>query len=157
MRKPLLLLCSLVLTGCVSNPPQSPQITRITPEQLEQLLPPPQPNMSLQEIIRLGKAGESPETIIGRIRESGSTYQIAPSQVIQLHADGVSARVLDVMAEARERLVHEGFANEINKREKAHEDELRRMELRLLMRPNCYCDPFYGRYPPYGGYPYLQR
>ena len=46
----------LFIAGCASTPPQAPQIQRISPEELERIMPKPVPNLTLEEIVKLSQA-----------------------------------------------------------------------------------------------------
>jgi hypothetical protein len=147
-----MLLCALLLAGCASTPREPPQIQRISPEELELILPKPVPNLTLEEIVTLSKAGESADAIIANIRQTNSRYELTPSQVIELHQQGVDARVLDHMQAAREQALRDSFADEINKREREHQDKVDGLKRQLLMRSYPYCDPFWPY--PYWRHPY---
>lgn len=157
MRLTLVLMGLLaLLSGCAGNPSASgapPKIDRITPQELESLLPLPVSNLSLDEVVRMSKAGDSPDAIIARIRESHSGYALTPAQMIVLNRQGVDSRVLDYIQSSREEVVREGFADEINQRDRAHREELESLRRELMLRPYFY-DPYWPypywfyRYPP---------
>ncbi len=147
----LMLSASIWLTGCATTPVQPPQVQRISPEELERIMPKPVPNLTLDEIVTLSKANTPPEQIIDKIKVSNSRYDLTPSQAVELSKKGVSDKVLDYIYQAREQAVRDGFADEINKREKdklAEQEKLKR-ELRLRSQP--YYDPYFG-YGPYWHY-----
>lgn len=151
----------LLLSACASTPQQPPQIQRISPEELERILPKPVPNLSLDEIVRLSQAGTSAELIIEKIKATDSHYDLTPSQSVDLSNKGVSAKVLDYIHSSREQALRDGFANEINKRESARKTEQQRLkrEYESRSQPYYYYDPFYDPfwgygYRPYWGFPY---
>lgn len=147
------LIAMLVLAGCATTAPQEPQIQRISPEELEQIMPKPVPNLTLDEIVRLSKEGSSPEQIIEKIKSSNSRYDLTPSQSVELSKQGVDAKVLDYMYAAREQALREGFADEINKREKEKKLEQDKLKRDYQWRSQQYYDPFWGYgYSPYWGY-----
>jgi hypothetical protein len=154
MRHAITMALVLVLTGCAGSPQKPPQIERITGEALERLLPKPTPNLTTDEIVQLSKQGASPEAIIDKIRQSGSSYALLPSQYIDLAGRGVDPKVLDFMQSAHEQSLRDGCAEEINKREQAHRAECDALRQQLLSRPYCPYDPFWGPYPPYWRLPY---
>lgn len=145
----------VLLSACASTPPQEPQIQRISPEELERIMPKPVPNLSLDEIVRLSKDGVAPEQIIEKIKASNSRYDLTPSQAIELSKQGVSVKVLDYMHSSREQALRDGFADEINKREKARKDEEEKLRREYELQSMPYYDPFWGypywAYPPYYG------
>ena len=64
-------LAALVLVAsCASTPPQVPQIQRISPEELERIMPKPVPNLTLDGIVELSQAKVSADEIIQKIRRS---------------------------------------------------------------------------------------
>jgi hypothetical protein len=157
------------LFGCAALPPApgaGPSIERLSPEELARLLPKPDPKLPTAELVRMSKEGASASEIIARIKETGSRYDLSPSQAIELHAQGVSTEVLDYIQSAREQDLRDRVAEEINEREQRHAEELRREQ--ELRRNSYYFDPWwpgyfgygwnYG-YPihPYGGYFYWRR
>ena len=144
------LLSVLLLAGCATAPAEPPQIQRISPEELERILPKPVPNLAVEEIVRLSQAGESADAIIARIRQTDSHYALTPSQAIELHRQGVDAKVLDHMQSAREAALRDSFADEINKREQAHQQKQDALKRQLRSHP--YYDPFWPY--PYWRYPY---
>lgn len=149
----MLMMSVLLLAGCATTPAEPPQIQRISPEELERILPKPVPNLALEEIVRLSKAGESADAIIGKIRESQSRYELTPSQAIDLHRQGVDARVLDHMQAAREQALRDSLADEINKREREHKKKEDALKRESQLRPYPYYDPFWPH--PYWRYPYF--
>lgn len=150
-----LLLSVLLLAGCATTPAEPPQIQRISPEELERILPKPVPNLALEEIVRLSKAGQSADAVIGKIRESQSRYELTPTQVIELHRQGVDAKVLDHMQAVREQALRDSLADEINKREREHKEKEDALKRQLQLRSYPYYDPFWPY--PYWRYPFYPR
>ncbi len=160
MLRPILIsLLALSLLGCAtaSAPPNAPgTIARLTPDELARLLPRPNPKLALSELVRMSQQGATAADIIARIKQTGSRYDLKPSQAIELHAQGVSAEVLDYIQSAREQDLRDRMAEEIDQREQRYAEELRRAQ--DLLRDNYYCDPWWPAYPGYGwnrGYPAL--
>ena len=158
LRPVLISALALSLLGCAtaSAPPDaSGAIARLSPDELARLLPKPEPKLPLTELIRMSKAGVTAKDLIARIKETGSRYDLSASQAIELHAQGVSAEVLDYIQSARAQELRDRIAEEINQREQRHAEELRReQELQLN---TIYHDPWWPAYPGYGwshGYPF---
>lgn len=150
-----LVILSVSLLGCAatSAPPDgsgNAKIERISPEELARILPKPDPKLSLESIVRLSKAGATPQEVIGRIKETGSRYELSASQAIDLNRQGVSPEVLDYIQSAREQALRDRIADEINQREAARAEQLKRE--RQLQRNGYYYDPFWPGYPGYGGF-----
>ena len=142
---------ALTLLGCAtaSAPPDAgPAIARLSPEELERIMPPAQSGLSLADIARLSKQGATAKEIIAKIRETGSRYDLSASQAIELHAQGVDKEVLDTIQTARAQELRDRIAEEINQRELRHAEQLRREQELRLHRP--YYDPWPGAYPGYG-------
>ncbi|HEY3327712.1 MAG TPA: hypothetical protein VGK14_11170 [Novimethylophilus sp.] len=144
-----------LLAGCASSPSSHDnpsKIDRITPEQLDRLLPQPAPHLSLDDIVALSGSGEAPEAIIARIRDTHSSYALTPAQIVELNRKGVSTRVLDHIYNAQQQAIRDGMADELNQRERKQREEIQRLQRELQRRP-YYSDPW--PYPPYWyGYPY---
>ena len=103
----------------------------------------------------MSKDGVAAKDIIAKIKSTQSHYALTASQIIELHAKGVSAEVLDYVQSAHERDLRDQAAEEINQREQRHAEELRREQ--ELRRESVYCDPWWPGYPGYGwsyGYPF---
>lgn len=147
---------ALLLAGCASTPSQEqqPKISRLTPEELDRLMPKPVPNLSLDEIVRLSQSGEKPEAIIARIRETHSGYNLTPAQIVELNRKGVSMEVLDFMFNAQQQALRESVTDEFNQREQRHQQDMDALKRQCMNR--LYCDPFWAYPYPYG-YPYWRR
>jgi len=151
----LLMLSLLVLSGCASTGDNNQaQIDRITPEELEKLLPPPVATVSLEELVADSKQGKTPEEIIEKIRASDSRYELTPTQNLELSKQGLNAKVLDYIHESNELAKQNAIAEEMNKLEKDKRDAQKQLE-RERRAIDQYYDPFWGpRYGPYYGYPF---
>lgn len=144
-----------LLAGCAATPVQTPQIQRISPEELEHIMPKPVPNLTLEEIVQLSKQGMTAEQIIEKIKASNSRYDLTPAQSLELNKQGVDVKVLDYIYAAREHALREAFADEINQREKENEVALEKLKQDYQWRYQQYYDPFWGYgYSPYWRYRY---
>jgi hypothetical protein len=132
------------LSGCASTPVAPPKIARISAEELEQIMPKPVPNITLEELVTLSKTGTSADALIDKIKASNSRYDLTPSQAIELAQQGVDARVLDYIHQMREIAVRDNFADEINKREKQKIEEQERIKREARLQSYRYYDPFWG-------------
>jgi hypothetical protein len=144
-------LAALVLVaGCASTPEQVPQIQRISPEELERIMPKQSPNLSLDEIVQLSQTKVPAEQIIQKIKESQSQYVLTPSQILDLGKKGVDAKVLDYIQASHEQAIRDGFAEELNKREQTKLQEQQKLKREYQLRQPYY-DPYWGYpYPYYG-------
>lgn len=154
-----LCVLSALLDGCATNQQKEtpPQIERISAEELERLLPKPAPNLTYDDLVRLSREGAAPDAIIEKIKLSNSSYELTPSQTIDLSRQGVDAKVLDYIHSTRELTLREGCADELNKRDHDHKVEVDTLQRQLLLRTYPMYDPFWGPYPPYWRYPYYRR
>lgn len=151
------LLGSLIVlvSGCATTQYQEPQIQRISAEELAQLMPPPVATLSLEEVVTMSKAGTSPDEIIARIKETGSQYELTPSQAVDLAGQGVNAKVLDYMHSSREQVLRDSMAEEINKRELENRKVQDRLKREYELRYQPYYHPYFGySYSPWGRYRY---
>lgn len=157
MIRPTVIFILLTLSACATTQQQEPQVKRISPEELERIMPKPAPNVTLEEIVALSKQGTPADQIIEKIKASNSHYDLTPSQAVELSRQGVDAKVLDYIHQSRENALRDSFADEINKREKQKRDEQERLKREYRAAP--YYDPWWGywgpgpywRYRPYYG------
>ena len=138
----------LAIAGCASTPPQAPQIQRISPEELERIMPKPLPNLNLEEIVKLSQARVSADEIIQKIKDSQSQYNLSPAQILELSQKGVDTKVLEHIQAVHEQAIRDGFAEELQKRERAKLLEQEKLKREYQMRYQFY-DPFWG-YPRWG-------
>jgi len=158
LRLALISILAASLWGCATtaSPPETaPGIARLSPDELARLLPKPNPALPPAELVRMSREGATAMDIIARIKETGSRYDLSASQAIALHAQGVSAQVLDYIQSAREQEVRDRMAEEINQREQRHAEVLRREQ--ELRSNDFFYDPWWPAFPGYGwnhGYPF---
>lgn len=128
-----ILILSLLLIACASNNQRSDvrsqKIDRISEEELSRIMVKPIATLSLDDLVRLTKEGATVDQIIEKIRISNSSYDLTPSQVVDLNKQGVDNKVLDYIHISRESALRNNVADEINQREKE-----RRVELDKLKR-----------------------
>lgn len=156
----VILLCmlgfSLAISGCASqnhsSQIKSPQIDRISDEELARIMIKPAPVLGLDDLVKLSKDGATADEIIDKIKQTNSLYDLSPSQSIKLNQQGVDNKVLDYIHASRELAVRNNIADEINKREKSKRDALEKLKRQQSQQQRVY-DPFCS-YGPYGFYPY---
>ncbi len=98
------------------------------------------PPLTRDDIVRLSKAGESPQAIIDRLQATDTVIPLTGSDIVRLHQQGVPEEVLDYLQQAQ-------IA------------EMRRREAMLYsMYPYPAYTPFYGcglrRFHPYAWDPW---
>lgn len=146
-----IIFLSLVMLACATNGQQSqknPPIDRISEAELARILPQPIATLSLDDLVKLTKEGNTPQQIIEKIQMSNSYYDLMPSQSVELNKQGVDHAVLDYIHMSRELALRNNVADEINQIEKN-----KRAEIEKLKRQQYFYDPFCG-YGPHGFYPY---
>jgi hypothetical protein len=145
-----ILTTMFLLTACATtNGPAEPQIKRITPEELEKLIPAAVASYSLEQIVLDSKQPKSPTEIIAKIKESDSRYDLTASKILELHQQGVDEQVLSYIQQSNELAKQNYLAEEINKAEREKAEALRRLNQERLIQMRQYYDPFwYG--PPFG-------
>ena len=124
------------------------QIDRISEEELARILPEPIATLSLEDLVKLSKEGNTSDQIIEQIKLSNSYYDLKPSQSVELSKQGIGYKVLDYIHMSHERALRNNVADEINTIEKN-----KRAEIEKLKREQESYDPF-CTYMPYGFYPY---
>lgn len=143
-----------LISACATTPQKPPEIARISPEELARIMPKPVPNLSTQELVELSKQGVPPDEIIRRIKDSHSQYALNAQEVVALSQQGVDAKVLDFIQQAREEAIRDSFADEINKREREKQQQQQQLKRQYEMDRFRYYDPWWG-YPygmrPWGG------
>jgi endo-alpha-1,4-polygalactosaminidase (GH114 family) len=163
--KCIVLLMGLVLSACATTGQvnQAVEIDRISPEQLQKLVPPAVATVTLDELVLDAKQGLSAEAMIEKIKITQSRYALTSAQVVEWNHKGLPIAVLDYIQQSNELAKQNAIADEMNKR--ARERALAEKKLkreRDLARLNAY-DPYWGMYygrpwfgpRPYGwGHPY---
>lgn len=159
----LLVSLLLMLAGCAASLPRheigSPQIDRISEAELSRIMPKPVAKLTLDDVVRLSKEGNSASQIIEKIKTSDSLYDLTPSQSIALSLQGVDEKVLDFMHTSHELAVRNNVADEINRREKEKQQALEKLKRQQSQQRYIY-DPFcygyfglhrygYGTYGPH--------
>jgi len=139
-----LLATVVLLTGCASTPQKQAEIQRISPEELDRIMPKPVPTITLDDLVNLSKI-TPPDELIVQIKASNSQYDLTPSQTLELSKKGVDAKVLDYIHQAREQSVRDSVADEINRREAQKKQEQQQIIREYQSR--YYYDPWWG----YGG------
>jgi hypothetical protein len=144
----------LTMVACASNSQYSgagsQKIDRISEEELARIMPKPIATLSLDDLVSLTKRGVTADALIEKIRISNSSYDLTPSQIVDLNKQGVDNKVLDYIHTSRELALRNNVAEEINQREKAKRAELDKLkQQQLLERQQRMYDPFCG-YSYYG-------
>lgn len=98
----LLLTAALALGGCASTQPAG-EVTRLSPQDLARLVPPPNPKVPLSEVMVWSQEGASSDAIIKKLQDTGTFYNLNAQQIVDLNKQGVHQRVIDHLVEAQEK------------------------------------------------------
>ena len=157
--KPHVLLAMIIslflLSSCATTEEmQHAQVKRITPEELEKLIPIPIATYTLEQIVVDSKQAKTPDEIIDKIKLSESRYDLSTSELLELNKQGVDVKVLDYIQESNELAKQNYIAEEINKAEKEKAEALRKLRQERLFLRHRYYDPFWhSRFGLYYGHP----
>jgi hypothetical protein len=142
----LICLALIGLSACATtgNSPTQAEIQRISPEELEKLIPPAVATVTLEELLAEAKQGKTPDELIEKIKVSNSRYDLTPEQSLALNKQGLDIKVLNYIHESNELARQNALADEINKREIANKEKEKKLKReRDLARLRAY-DPYWG-------------
>ena len=151
----LLLLGALVLSGCASVPEVPGRISRLPGEVVVLPAPAPaEPGLTVEDLVAMARGGAKSEAILNRVNASGARFDLAPGQIIDLHARGLPLAVLQEIHEARERALRNEYAQKLVDLDRKCAEDVQRERRRAT---TC-SDPYgpgrsgvWGGYPPRGG------
>ena len=147
---PILLAAALLAAGGCASTAQTGQITRLTPEDLARLTPIPNPKVPLSEVIALSKAGILPESLIKKLQDTGTFYNLNAQQIVDLNKQGVDQRVIDHLVDAQEKARQATLLTELADRDAKAAQALERERNRRRALQNHYNSPQFG-FGAYGG------
>ncbi len=104
-----LLALLMMLTGCTYTPQREAEIQRISPEELNRIMPKPMSAISLNDLVSISRTA-TPEELIEQIKASNSQCDLTASQTIELSKNGVDTKVLDYILQALEQSVWDSVA-----------------------------------------------
>lgn len=138
-----------LLSGCATTEEiQRAQVKRISPEELQNLIPSPIATYTLEMLVADSKQGKTNEEMIEKIKTSESRYDLSTTELLELNKQGVSTQVLDYIQESNELAKQNYIAEEINKAEKEKAEALRRLNNERRLQQLRYYDPFW--FPRFG-------
>lgn len=151
---------ALLLGACAGVPPDgssTPRLARLSVEDMARLAP-DAPKLSLDDLVAMAKAGSTPETVVGRFRQSGARFDLTPAQVVDLHARGLPLPVLQAIHEDREKALRADLTQMLVERDQQCSAEVAQERQRARSAVDPFCGPaFYGPLRPYPIYPYSRR
>ena len=156
MKKNLLVLVLLILSGCASvgtkTVDEAPKIDRLSEAELLQIMPSPVSQLSFESLLALSKEGKPADEVIAKLKETDTSYDLTPSQMIDLNKQGVEVKVLDYLHQSRLDALQNNVAKVVRENEKKHTDEITGLK-RILLNQSFMNDPF-CRGPFMRGYPF---
>lgn len=150
----IILLC---LTACASQQTrvtQAPEIEKISPAELEAMIPAAKASVTLEELVADAKQGKTPDEIIAKIKATNSRYELTPAQTLALSKQGLDVKVLDYMHQANETARQSAIAEAMNERQMEQAEKarlLKRQRDLARMRafdPWMYGGPWFGPWGP---------
>jgi hypothetical protein len=153
LRKFFMLLALVSLMGCANlqEKPQAQVIDRLSEEQLASMMPKPVSQLNYESLLGLAKSGLSPTQIIEKLKETDTSFDLTPQQVLNLHQAGIDVSVLDYLHASRLKATQNNIANTVAEHDKKKNEEIATLKNRLQQERlnNSFVDPF-CRF----GYPY---
>ena len=149
---PLILAATLAVLGGCASFDNNGQVTRLTPEDLARLTPPPNPKVPLSEVIALSRADTPPDVVIKKLQDTGTFYNLNAQQIVDLSKQGVDQRVIDHLVSAQEKARQATLLTELADRDAkaAQAVERERSHLRALQQHNSWVYGPGGWRPNYG-------
>jgi len=146
------------LSGCASleeKPQPAPVIQRLSAEELAQIMPKPVTQISFEALVSLSKSGLTPAQVIEKLKETDTSYDLTPSQMVDLQKQGVALAVLDYLHESRQKILQNNIADKVAQQQKVKELEIQTLKKQLQQQRQFQSmgDPFCRNGFP-GFYPY---
>lgn len=96
----------------------------------------------------LARAGASPDEFVERWRRDGARLQLKSSDIVDLHARGVSPAILDALLGAQEQALRTDFDSRLAAQQAVSDQQLAAERARV---PVCPAPPYWGP-RPFGGW-----
>lgn len=148
-----IILSLLSLVGCASvqEKPQAQVIDRLTEEQLASMMPKPVSQLNYESLLALAKSGSTPAQMIEKLKETDTSFDLTPQQVLSLHKSGIDVSVLEYLHTSRQKATQNNIANTVAEHDKTKNEEIQLLKKRLQQERmnSSFGDPF-CRF----GYPY---
>jgi hypothetical protein len=146
----------LFLTACATTgSSEQPQVKRITPEELQKLIPEATAPYTLDQLVADSKLAKTPVEIIDNIKATDSRYDLNASKILALYEQGVDKEVLDYIQQSNELAKQNYIADEMNKAEKEKTEAIRMLKAERMMQMRQFYSPFW--HPYFGPYGYSFR
>lgn len=110
-----IILSLLSLVGCASvqEKPQAQVIDRLTEEQLASMMPKPVSQLNYESLLALAKSGSTPAQMIEKLKETDTSFDLTPQQVLSLHKSGIDVSVLEYLHTSRQKATQNNIANTV--------------------------------------------
>ena len=144
----------LMLAACASNGPQPGSVQRLSPEELARIRPVAKPVVGLEEIIARTKTGQSADTIIARLKDTGTVHVLTSAQIVELSRQGVDQKVIDYLAEVQEKARQATLTTQLADRDAQAAAQLEQERQRRMALQHQYDSWYWGfSYGPWGPRP----
>lgn len=157
-----ILLSILGLVGCanVQEKPQAQVIDRLSESELASMMPKPVSQLNYESLLALAKSGQTPAQMIEKLKETDTSFDLTPQQVLSLHKAGIDVSVLEYLHTSRQKATQNNIANTVAEHDKTKNDEIATLKKQLQRERmnNSFVDPFcrFGYPYPYGWGPRLR-
>ncbi len=141
-------LCAAVVavTACASQGGNPGQVVDRLPAESKPLVP-ALPRLSPDEVVQLAKQGLSAESIISRLKESGTRYRLSAAEILTLKSRGVPTAVLDYLLDSDRQALMDECSERINRLSKEQVQALQQQDMLCQQRCSLSCPPFWGPHP----------
>lgn len=157
-----ILLSILGLVGCASvqEKPQAQVIDRLSVSELASMMPKPVSQLNYESLLALAKSDLTPGQMIEKLKETDTSFDLTPQQVLSLHKAGIDVSVLEYLHTSRQKATQNNIANTVAEHDKTKNDEIATLKKQLQRERmnNSFVDPFcrFGYPYPYGWGPRLR-
>ena len=154
-----LLLLTVILSGCANveeRPQQAQVIDRLSEEELARILPKPVSQLSFEALVGFSKAGLTSAQIIEKLKETDTSYDLTPTQMIALQQKGVDLTVLDYLHSSRQAAMQNNIATVVAQHQQTKDQEIQSLKKQLQQQRlyQSMGDPFcrngFSGFSPYG-------
>jgi len=155
----IVLFSLFFLSGCASleeKPQAAPVIQRLSEEELSRIMPKPVSQLSFEALISLSKSGLTPAQVIEKLKETDTSYDLTPTQMVDLQKQGVALAVLDYLHESRQKALQNNIADKVAEQQKVKELEIQTLKKQLQqqrqfqMMGDPFCRNGFPGFFPYG-------
>lgn len=144
----------LVACANVQEKPQAQVIDRLSDVELASMMPKPVSQLNYESLLALAKSGSTPAQMIEKLKETDTSFDLTPQQVLNLHQAGIDVSVLEYLHTSRQKTTQNNIADTVAEHDKTKNEEIATLKKQLQRERlnNAYVDPFcrFGYPYPYG-------